>query len=301
LVGGNTVRSDETKTVAGCWNGGELIRDTNAAHSRIYDAVSHGAENCVRCRWFITEARYLPPLNAHLNFMSYKAHEAANLAVELEGEIEAMEEVKYEAEMEGQPFTQHNDLQALQRRYEKQLVEADEFAKDWIATFQLIRRVIEIEQGRSEDDSTDKLVAVGNNNDLKISFMETESELLHLSLLCEDAEIYPDILDDVKKTSAIQDRTQKLSHIMMRKGYVPQLLVMDKEQQLIAANAMMRKMAMMANPNNILKGYREVANYLEFGQFLEDDGLLEAGIQALEENSQQHMLRLSGDVLKMLR
>ncbi|MGP4945215.1 gamma-mobile-trio integrase GmtZ, partial [Pseudoalteromonas nigrifaciens] len=112
LAGGNTVRSDECATVAGCWNGGELVA-TRGTASDVYSSVSHGSENCVRCRWFITDARYLPALNAHLNFMSYKSHEAANLAVKLEGEIEVMDDLKYEAEYEGKPFTKHNELQAL--------------------------------------------------------------------------------------------------------------------------------------------------------------------------------------------
>ncbi|XPP89599.1 hypothetical protein ACN08N_06115 [Photobacterium leiognathi subsp. mandapamensis] len=284
LAGGNTVRSEEGKTVAGCWNGGELLKDASCASLRVYDSVPHGFENCVRCRWFITDARYLPALNAHLNFMSYKAHEAANLAVKLEGEIAEMDDLKYEAEYEGKPFTQHNELQALQRRYEKQLVEADEYTKDWIATFALIRRIIEIEQGRTESDTTNKLVAVGSQNDIKVGFMETDSELLQLALLCEDAEFYPYMLDDVKKTSAIQDRTQGLSRFMMRKGYMPQLLMLDKDQQLIAANAMMRQMALQANPTDKLDGYEQVANYLELGQFMADSRLLETGIDALERS-----------------
>src|SRR5690606_16284978 len=159
----------------------------------------------------------LPALNAHLNFMSYKAHEAANLAVQLESEIEVMDDLKYEAECEGKPFTQYNELQALHRRYEKQLVEADEFTKDWIATFGLIRRIIEIEQDRTESDTTNKLFAVGSVSDIKVGFLETDSELLQLSLLCDDAEFYPDILDDVKKTPTIERRTQSLSRFMMRK------------------------------------------------------------------------------------
>ena len=284
LAGGNTVRSDESATVAGCWNGGELIKDSKTSSNRVYGSVPHGFENCVRCRWFITDARHLPALNAHLNFMSYKSHEAANLAVKLEGEIEVMDELKYEAECEGKPFTQHNELQALQRRYEKQLVEADEYTKDWIATFGLIRRIIEIEQGRTESDIANKLVAVGSENDIKVGFMETESELLQLSLLCEDVEFYPDMLDDVKKTSVIQDRTQGLSRFMMRKGYMPQLLMLDKDQQLIAANAMMRQMALQANPTDKLDGYKQVANYLELGQFMADSKLLETGINALEHS-----------------
>ena len=284
LAGGNTVRSHETKTVAGCWNGGELLKEASNASLRVYDSVPHGFENCVRCRWFITDARYLPALNAHLNFMSYKSHEAANLAVKLEGEIEVMDDLKYEAEYEGKPFTKHNELQALQRRYEKQLVEADEYTKDWIATFGLIRRIIEIEQGRTDSDNANKLVAVGSENDIKVGFMETESELLQLSLLCEDAEFYPDMLDDVKKTSAIQDRTQGLSRFMMRKGYIPQLLMLDKDQQLIAANAMMRQMALQANPTDKLDGYMQVANYLDLERFMENSKLLETGINALEHS-----------------
>lgn len=283
LAGSNTVRSDECATVAGCWNGGELIASRGSA-GKIYDSVPHGSENCVRCRWFITDARYLPTLNAHLNFMSYKSHEAANLAVKLEGEIEVMDDLKYEAEHEGKPFTKHNELQALQRRYEKQLVEADEYTKDWIATFGLIRRIIEIEQGRTESDTANKLVAVGSENDIKVGFMETESELLQLALLCEDAEFYPDMLDDVKKTPTIERRTQSLSRFMMRKGYMPQLLMLDKDQQLIAANAMMRQMALQANPTDKLDGYKQVANYLELAQFMADSKLLETGIHALENS-----------------
>lgn len=283
LAGGNTVRAEENKSVAGCWNGGELLRDSDTASQRVYNSVPHGFENCVRCRWFITDARYLPALNAHLNFMSYKSHEAANLAVKLEGELEVMEELKYEAETQGKPFTQHRQLQALQRRYEKQLVEADEYTKDWIATFGLILRIIEIEQGRTESDTANKLVAVGSKNDIKVGFMETKSELLQLSLLCEDAEIYPDMLDDVKKTSTIERRAQCLSRFMMRKGYMPQLLLLDKDQQLIAANAMMRQMALQANPTDKLDGYKQVANYLELEQFMTDSKLLETGIDALEK------------------
>ena len=298
LAGGNTVRSNECKSVAGCWNGGVLLKDSVHPSNRIYDSVPHGLENCVRCRWFITDARYLPALCAHLNFMSYKAHAAANLAVNLENEIEAMDELKYKAENESKPFTQHNELQALRRRYEKQLVEADEYTKDWIATFNLIRRLIEIEQGRTETDTTNKLIAVGSESDIKVGFIETNSELLQLALLCEDAEFYPDILDDIKKTPAIQNRTQNLSRFMMCKGYSPQLLMLDQEQQLISANAMMRQMALQANPTNKFDGYTQVTNYLELGHFMQDSKLLDAGMKVLKNNINQPILELTPNGLK---
>lgn len=293
LAGGNTVKPDESKTVAGCWNGGDVVTDSKNASNRVYGSVSHGPENCVRCRWFITDARYLPALNAHLNFMSYKAYEAANLAVKLEKEIEYIEDEKYEAEINNKPFTKHNELQAIQRRYEKQLIEADEFAKDWIATFNLIRRLIEIEQERIENDNRNKFVAVGAKNDIKIGFMETNSELLHLSLLCEDAEIYPDIRDDVKKTPIIQERTQNLSRIMMSKGYTPQLLMLDIDQQLFAANAMMRQMILQANPTDKIDGFKQVTKYLELGQYMEDSKLLDIGMMELVNQTKQNLNGIS--------
>lgn len=284
LVGGNTIPSSEVKSVAGCWNGGELIHNQNNKPSN--SAVPHGPENCVRCRWFITDASYLPALNAHLNFMSYKAHDAAKLAKELEVNIQDLEESKYVAEINNQAFQYQNELQTFQRRYEKQIIEADEFIKDWIATFGLIRRIIEIEKERIKTDSTNKLVAVGSVNDIKIGFTETTSELLHLSLLCEDAEIFPDLYDDIKKTSIIQERTLNLSRIMMHAGYKPYLLILDQEQQLMAANALMRQMAMQANPNEKLEGFKKITNYLELNQFLSNKKLLDNGINALKHRIQ---------------
>lgn len=293
LAGGNTVRSDELKTIAGCWNGGELIKTAQQSASRAYSPVAHGPENCPRCRWFITDARYLPALNSHLNFMSYKAHEAANLSVKIEGQIEVLEEEKYICETHRKPFTKHSELQKLQRRHEKQLVEADEYTKDFLATFKLIKRLVEIEKERIEGDTKNKLVAVGYEDDIKIGFIETQSELFQLSLLCKDAEVYPEMLDDVKKTPVIERTTQHLSRIMMKKGYMPQLLMMDNEQQMIAANAMMREMAFLASPDNEIKGYQIAANYLEMEEYLKDSRLLDSGLLALEREENQPLVGIS--------
>ena len=283
LVGGNTVKSDEVSTLGGCWNGGELIRDASAAAYRIYDSVPHGPENCIRCRWFITEARYLPALNAQFNQLSYKAHQAANLSVEIEGELEALKDEQFFCEEQGTPFTKHNDMQVLQRRYEKQQVEADEYTKDWIACFELISKIIHVEEARNDDDTKDKLIAVGNEQDIShaLRFVETESELLHLSLLCDDAEFFPDLQDELRKTPAIEKRSRKLSRALMKKGFEPIFMEMDEKQQLIAGNAMLRQMAKIADPHDKLEGYRKVANYIEAGEYLEENKLFSAGMSAL--------------------
>lgn len=182
-------------------------------------------------------------------------------------------------------FLKHNELQALERRYEKQRVEADEYAKDYIAIFNLINRVVQIENGREENDDGQKLIAVGSDEDLKYSlkFVETDSELLHLALLCEDAEFHPDLHDDLRKTPAIAKRTNALSRMMARSGYKPVFLEMDEQTQLIAGNALMRKMAKIAAPEDRLEGYRIASNYIEAQEFLKDDRLLKSGFDAVKK------------------
>ncbi|MGU5713488.1 gamma-mobile-trio integrase GmtZ, partial [Aeromonas caviae] len=298
LVGGNTVKSDEVSTLGGCWNGGALIKDANAASNRVYGSVPHGSENCIRCRWFITEARYLPALNAHFNQLSYKAHQAANLSVEIEGELEALKDEQFFCEEQGKPFIKHDELRVLQRRYEKQLVEANEYTKDWIACFELIYKIIRVEETRNEDDTKDKLIAVGSEQDVShaLKFIETDSELLHLSLLCDDAEFYPDLQDELRKTPAIEKRSRQLSRMLMKKGFEPIFMEMDDKQQLIAANAMLRQMAKIADPNDKLEGYRKVANYIEAGEYLTDNKLLSGGIHALSNK----VINLDGIALPKL-
>ncbi|HFQ4830568.1 TPA: integrase family protein [Vibrio vulnificus] len=287
LVGGNTVKSDEVSTLGGCWNGGELIKDSKAASNRVYASVPHGPENCIRCRWFITEARYLPALNAHFNQLSYKAHQAASLSVEIEGELGALKDEEFFCVEQGKPFIKHDELQALQRRYEKQQVEADEYAKDWVACFELINKIIRVEEARNEDDTKDKLIAVGSEQDVShaLKFIETDSELLHLSLICDDAEFYPDLQDELRKTPAIEKRSRKLSRVLMKKGFEPIFMEMDDKQQLIAANAMLRQMAKIADPDDKLEGYRKVANYIEAGEYLNDNKLFSQGINALTDKA----------------
>lgn len=287
LVGGNTVKSDEISTLGGCWNGGELIRDAKFAANRIYSSVPHGPENCIRCRWFITEAYYLKPLNAHFNQLSYKAHQAANLSVEIEGELEALKDEQFFCEEQGKPFIKHDELQVLQRRWEKQQVEASEYAEDWIACFELIQRIMRVEETRNEDDSKDKLIAVGSEQDVShaLTFIETDSELLHLSLICDDAEFYPDLQDELRKTPAIEKRSRHLSRVLMKKGFEPIFMEMDDKQQLIAANAMLRQMAKIADPDDKLEGYRKVASYIEAGEYLTDNKLLSQGVSALTDKA----------------
>ena len=169
----------------------------------------------------------------------------------------------------------------------KQQVEADEYTKDWIACFELINKIIRVEETRNKDDSKDKLIAVGSEQDVShaLKFIETDSELLHLSLICDDAEFYPDLQDELRKTPAIEKRSRQLSRVLMKKGFEPIFMEMDDKQQLIAANAMLRHMAKIADPDDKLEGYRKVANYIEAGEYLADNKLFFEGIHALTDKA----------------
>lgn len=286
LAGGNTYKVGELSTAAGCWNGGECIGST------YWGPVPNGPENCVRCRWFITDASHLDALRAHFNNISYKASLAANLAVEHEQVRDTLLDARYLAVERGSPFLQQQELQEAERRYEKQIALADQCAKDLVACFQLIGRLITIEEGRAEDDVGMKIVAVGSMQDIHqpISFIEVNSELLQLSQICEDAEIYPDLADDLRKTPAIEKRSRALNNLLMQNGYAPIFMQMDDRMQLIAGNAMMRKMARHASPSDQLEGYRYVAGIVETGKKLH---LLAKGIEALEEVFLGPVIKLS--------
>lgn len=286
LVGGNVHKHEDISTIGGCWNGGELLKDAILQKNRIYAAVPNGPENCVRCRWFITEAHYLPALNAQFNQLSYKAHHAANLSIEIEEELDSLKDECFFCEEQDEPFTKFEELKDLQHRFEKQKSAADEYTKDWIACFGLINKIILIEEKRNKKDKKDKFIAVGEESDVRhaLKFVETQSELLQLSLLCEDAEFYPSLGDELRKTPAINRRTIELSRILMKKGLKPIFLEMDEKQQFITANAMFRQMAKIADPNDKLEGYRKVANYIEAETYLVDSKLFDVGLSELQHN-----------------
>jgi len=290
LVGGNSARSDEMSNIGGCWNGGEII--ARSSKGPVYSPVPHGLENCPRCRWFITDARYLPALVAHLNVLSYRASLVSSIAVEIEQERDELLNQRYFAEQEKRPFLLQAELQQADRRYEKQIKEADEYAKDLVSCFQIISKIVAIEEGRDRDDSATKLVAVGSLEDIHqpISFIETSSELWQISQLCENAEIYADLTDELRATPVIEKRSRALNHLLMRGGYAPILMGMDDRLQLIVGNAMMRSMALTLSPNDQLEGFREVSSLLEAGEGLM---LLPAAMEPLERLTKQPVAKLS--------
>lgn len=295
LVGGNTSPVVENVSIPGCWNGGEKLKRANRNQADLYGPVPHGIENCIRCRWFITEIRYIHALTAHFNNLSYHASKAAQIAAELESEHAALLDEEYFCEVNNETFSRYHDLHNLERRMEKQLTEADEYCKDLVSCFQIIRQLLSLEEGRIEGDEANKVLALGAQDEISpyFSFLDTESEFRQLIQLCDDAEVYTDLRDDLRKTSAIADRSNALNKMLMKLGYTPFFMQLDENTQLLAGNAMINSMLKATGCQDRGQAMTTLASYLDTETYLQDAGLLEQGVKAIESKTGINILRLA--------
>ncbi len=189
LVGGNTSPAEGNSRIGGCYNGGPVIR-RHKSDTILYQAVPGGAGNCVRCRWFVTEPRYIDALRAHFNNVSYHLAEAAKEAKSHEERLETLKTRRYAAEQAATAFTEQAAYLRVERLWESSLTKVDQFANDLTATYRLIRRCMGLIEGDRENArDAQQLVAVGGLHDLRMAFEDTQSELLQLAGVCLDAEL----------------------------------------------------------------------------------------------------------------
>ncbi|SMY16285.1 hypothetical protein PAQU9191_01516 [Photobacterium aquimaris] len=295
LAGGNTNPNAENTAIVGCWNGGEKLKKANRNQADLYGPVPHGFGNCIRCRWFITDIRYIQSLTAHFNNLSYHASESAKIAATLEAKQSSLLDEEYFCEVNDEPFQKYEQLHQLDRRIDKQKTDADEYCKDLVACFQVIRSLLKLEQNRQSEDTATKVVALGTQEDIVpyFSFIDTESKLRQLIQLCDDAEIYADLRDDLMKTPAIHHRSNKLNTILMKSGYMPFLMQLDDETQLTAGNAMINAMLKSINGQDKSTAMTQLASYIDTETYLTDAGLLDVGIKAIENKTGINILRLA--------
>lgn len=277
LAGGNTLdirETDESTRNAGCWNGGGTTESEDKQQRlNVFEPVPHGAENCVRCRWFITHVSYIPQLIAHFNILSYKANLSANAARKANENIITLEKQKEVCLKEGKKFTEVRELERQFKEYRLELTEADEYCKDIIATLNIIERINYQEKNR--DNENQKIIAVGNEKDLEFAFLENKSELLHLCILCDDAEIYPDLYNKLNKTPAIERRTRLISKMMLKKGYEPHYLFLSEDEQFKAINSMIREMSKQTANLSRFESFRVLIDLLEQESSNSKKGILE--------------------------
>lgn len=262
LVGGNTSEAEDNGSVGGCYNGGSMIDKGDSTMNPKYGAVPGGSRNCVRCRWFVTEPHYLPALAAHFNTLAYLFDEARNACLVRDNELQDLKKHKADAENAGQPFVQMEAYRQAERVWESTMKRFSDLAEDLVACWRLIERC-KTALDEMQGDGT-QLVAAGTAGDVHLAFEETESELLQLSGVCENVEIYPDL----EPGKAVFRRSQLLDAVLYREDLPPVFMLMSEQEQLRAGNAFMRRLAQEMDPANPVLGQRRVIRLMDAGMSL---------------------------------
>lgn len=256
LVGGNTSEAEDNGAVGGCYNGGPNIGSPSVPRC---GPVPGGSRNCVRCRWFVTEPHHLPALAAHFNTLAYHFDEARNACLAREDALQDLKKLKADAEDAGLPFARQDAYRQAERVWESAMKRFSDLAEDLVACWRLIERckaALEAPQGEGM-----QLVAAGTVGDVKIAFEETESELLQLAGVCDSVEVYPDL----EPGKAVFRRSQLLDAVLYRDDLPPVFMLLSEQDQLLAGNAFMRRLAQQMNPQNPALGQREVIRLMDAG------------------------------------
>lgn len=290
LVGGNSSPDEFNGKIGGCLNGGELLRSNSKdASNNVYAPVPGGAGNCVRCRWFVTEPHYIDALRAHFNNLSYHLAEAARVAKQHEAKMEALKAKRYQAELADLPFIEQADLVRASTLWEASITKTDDLGHDLIATFRLIKRCHDlIKNATQKENSKQQIVAIGSMQDLELAFEYTESELLELSGVCQDAALYP----NENPGEAVFRRSQLLDSALYRDGYQPVFARLSRDEQLRLGNRFMDHLAVLAQPDDNVQGLRRVIGMIEMGRSLSEIGLEDGWTSLFESESPQKHARL---------
>lgn len=255
-----------------CDVGGELDKERPSAG--IYTPVPGFPQerNCVCCRFFLTGPAFLPGLIAHFNAVSEKTHRQSERYNALQDKLTDLEDQLREAERGNQPFLRVRELDQLNKYAEAEALTLNKYVNDLQATNHLIQRSIQI----AEDKTTGgvKLVAKGSMADLKVGFIESQSVLHQLEVVCENAVIYPEI----DAGFATIRRAQMLDAMLRYNGMDPVLMYLDQEEQLLVGNAVMQ---LIQARTGSIKG---ALPYAECRLKLKDIGLLKD--QVLNEIAQ---------------
>ena len=259
-----------------CSIGGDVVRECQTDPSKnVYSPVSGYPQerNCVRCRFFLTGPSFLPGLQAHFNWVSYKATECSERYVGLERQVKALEDVRLVCEEGDMLFTQHKDLERINRYYEEETEKANKILSDFQAVIRLIDRCMVLVNSNDKDGI--RLVAAGGVSDIKYALCETESEMYQLEVVCEDAVIYPDI--DAGK--ATLRRSQILDAMLQMNGRPPLFFKLNPEQQLHVGNEVMKLIQRRAG------SIKNAVEFAECKRLLNDVGILDEAVSLIEEKT----------------
>ena len=210
------------------------------------------------------ESLHLPALVAHFNTIAYHFDEARNACLGNEANLQELKRRRAAAEAAGEPFGELNALRQAERIWETSIKRFSDLAEDLVACWRLIERCKDVLGSQSGNGTA--LVAVGTAFDVDVAFEETESELLQLSVVCQDAEVYPDL----EPGKAIIRRSQLLDAALYRDDLPPMFMKLSEQDQLRVGNAFMHHLAGQMDPEDPVLGQRRVIELIDAGERLSD-------------------------------
>lgn len=277
---------------AGC-DSGSTITDEQTGKTKPCPVPGYPAErNCVQCKWFITGPAFLPGLVHHFNVIGYRLSDVSKKMTRLQHKVQELENYKYECELEGKVFTesQMSEMMTQQKLYEDEIQKCDKLANDYNATLRLIDKcmILSKESSLKKDSNEQNLQLVTNSSqeELKLSFRESESEFEQLQIICNGAEIFTetDVSKEVLKRSPIYDRA------FMNYCKAPLMLYLTEEQQHIVGNQfmmlLMNKIKLNHKQMNEQECFGKAVSYIEGRKTLESQKIMTDTIKDFYKTAQ---------------
>jgi hypothetical protein len=253
LVSGNTSPNLEGNKIGGCYNGGPNIGSLAVPK---HTPVPGGVRNCIRCRWFLTMPHYLHAFVARFNNLAFQEFEARTRARDLNQEHDVLTNDAYDAKVSGIVFDRLDDLYKVERQMESAMARWIVLLDNMVACLDLISRC---RDGLNQQSEGMGLVTNGSTGEVQSAIQEISSELLQLSQVCEDLEVYPDL----EAGKAVIRRSQLFDLAMQSEGYKPIFLSMTEEDQKLQGNAFMRNLARQAYPADPMVGRLKVISIMD--------------------------------------
>ena len=191
-----------------------------------YAPAPGGYRNCVRCRFLVTGPAFLGGLVAHFNAIGVKLMEASERYRAKEEAICRLEDEL--ASSENLPYPKMAELNAAYDRQEHDMLEVDELAHNWHATYALIERCRALIAAKGSTASSElSLVLAGTRGDLEIA-IEMTSNFELLNAVCQVASVYPG--EDI--TLAALRRSRVLDAMLSRNGRHPIFASLSEQEAL---------------------------------------------------------------------
>ena len=216
---------------AGCNEGGELLVDRTTEMTYAPVAAGYlGTRNCPRCRFFITGPAFLGGLQAIANEVMLEINVLRGEYHELELEMQALEDERYDVESSGHPFKNRNKLKKVTASYEEKAKKLDVLLCDFQNLYRLISQSIELLN--KEDSGKNQLIVSDQYVEIGMQLSEQQSDFRLLAEVCSNSEIYT----SSSASRALPLLSQMLDKLADINGIAPSMFRLTEKQQLKAAN-----------------------------------------------------------------